>query len=153
MIVDDERDVVNSLKKVLDFPDCEITGLTDPLEALRIIKERHVHVLLCDVKMPVLDGIDLLAMVKQTRPKTKRVVISGTLNLAKATEAVNRAAVDRMVTKPWDNNELRRMVLDLLKIDTDDLMSDLEKEFPGITKIDRDRTTGNIRIDLDENVS
>jgi len=153
MLVDDEIDIINSLKLVLDFPDCEVIGFTDPIEALKVIKEKKIDIIMCDIRMPTLDGVDLLSMVKQTRPTTKRVVLSGTLNVEKAKEAVNRAGIDKIITKPWDNNELRRMVLDLLKRDSDDLVSDLEREYPGISKLTRDATTGNIRIDLDEDIT
>lgn len=153
MIVDDEIDIINALKLVLDFPDCEILGFTDPIEALKVIKEKNIDVIMCDIRMPTLDGVDLLSMVKQTRPTTKRVVISGTLNVEKAKDVVNRAGIDKIITKPWDNNEVRRIVLNLLKRDSDDLVSDLEREYPGISKIDRDVTTGNIRIDLDEDTT
>jgi len=149
MLIDDELEVLDSLKRVLTCDEWDIIVHTDPLAALNMIKEKPIDLLICDIRMPSLDGLDLLAMVKQVRPKTIRIILSGQLTVDKAKDAVNRADVDKLLTKPWDNTQIKKLVKDLLSRDSQDITQDLEKQYPGITKVDRD-ATGNIRIDLDD---
>lgn len=81
-------------------------------EALDLLAMHPVHVILSDQRMPGMSGTELLDKVKNLYPDTVRIILSGYTDLNVVTEAVNRGAVFRFLTKPWDDAMLRDQVRD-----------------------------------------
>jgi response regulator RpfG family c-di-GMP phosphodiesterase len=66
-----------------------------------------VQVIVSDQRMPDMSGTEFLAKVRDLYPDTVRMILSGYTDLATITEAINRGAIYRFLTKPWNDDELR----------------------------------------------
>jgi diguanylate cyclase len=74
-----------------------------------------VQVIISDQRMAPMSGTEFLSIASRLYPRTQRIILSGYTDLAVVTEAVNRGAVFRFLTKPWDDVELRTQVREALQ--------------------------------------
>jgi len=105
LVIDDERAIRNTLKDILSFEGFEIEEAADGVEGLEKIKANDYDCILCDVKMPKMDGLEVLDKVKDLKPDIPFVVISGHGNIETAVDAVKKGAFD-FISKPPDLNRL-----------------------------------------------
>lgn len=105
LVIDDERAIRNTLKDILSFEGFEVEEAADGAEGLEMIKAKDYNCILCDVKMPKMDGIEVLEQVKELKPDIPFVVISGHGNIETAVDAVKKGAFD-FISKPPDLNRL-----------------------------------------------
>ncbi len=106
MIVDDEEMVISSLRAFLQLETAhEIRGFTDPSEAVRFAAGSPVDVAVSDYLMPKMNGIQLLARVKELQPEASRVLLTGHADKQSAVEAINQVALFQYLEKPWDNEQ------------------------------------------------
>lgn len=105
LIVDDEKSIRNSLKEVLEYEKFEIQEAEDGLEGLQKIKSTDFDLILCDIKMPKMDGIDLLEMALEAKPNSTFIMISGHGTIDTAVAALKKGAFD-YIPKPIDLNRL-----------------------------------------------
>jgi DNA-binding NtrC family response regulator len=106
LIVDDERSIRSTLSEILGFEGYTITEATDGQDAIKKIGEGVAYdCILCDIKMPKADGIEVLEKAKELIPDTPFIVISGHGNIDTAVEAVKKGAFD-YISKPPDLNRL-----------------------------------------------
>lgn len=112
LIVDDESGICNALTRLLRRDGYHIITANSGAEALDLLAMHPVHVILSDQRMPGMSGTELLDKVKNLYPDTVRIILSGYTDLNVVTEAVNRGAVFRFLTKPWDDAMLRDQVRD-----------------------------------------
>lgn len=111
MIADDEEMVITSIKALLQLEtDFEIRGFTDAEEAAKFAQENRVDVAVSDYLMPKMNGIQLLARVKQAQPEASRVLLTGHADKQSAIEAINQVALFQYLEKPWDNAQLLLVV-------------------------------------------
>jgi response regulator RpfG family c-di-GMP phosphodiesterase len=111
LFVDDETSVLNSLKRVFrGFEDYEYHFAASPLEALEVLAQRDVTVLVSDHKMPQMTGAEFLARVKEKRPDTIRMLLTGQADLEAVQRAVNGGEIFRFFLKPWKDDDLRAAV-------------------------------------------
>jgi DNA-binding NtrC family response regulator len=111
VIVDDEDMVITSIKAFLQLEtDFEIKGFTDPVEAAGYAANNTVDVIVSDYLMPKLNGIQLLAKVKEAQPETSRVLLTGHADKQSAIQAINEVALFQYLEKPWDNQQLLLVV-------------------------------------------
>lgn len=110
LLVDDEESVIAALKRLLRRSGYRILSATSGAEALDILATHEVQVILSDQRMPGMSGAELLARVKDMYPRTVRMVLSGYADLDAVTEAVNRGAIYKYLTKPWNDNEVREVI-------------------------------------------
>jgi len=107
MIVDDEEMVITSIKAFLQLEtDYEIHGFTDPEKAAEFVAGNSVDVAVSDYLMPKMNGIQLLARVKESQPETSRVLLTGHADKQSAIQAINQVALFQYLEKPWDNAQL-----------------------------------------------
>lgn len=122
VLIDDDAQVLRALTRLLRqglavAPEAlSIDAFADPQLALRKLQERAVDLVICDYRMPVVDGVELLSRVAQTHPDTARVLLTGSPDLAAVLAAVNRAGVSQVLLKPWDNKELLAVVHECLRV-------------------------------------
>jgi len=117
MIVDDERLVRRALERTFkrnDLFECVISLASDAVSALGELEKREFDLIIADFKMPGMNGIDLLVKVKERFQETVRVLITGFSDINVAREARKRAKVHRYIEKPWDNEDLPRIIHGLL---------------------------------------
>jgi DNA-binding NtrC family response regulator len=105
LIVDDESSVRNSLKEILEFEKYEVDIAVDGEDALKTLKNEEYDLVLCDIKMPKIDGMEVLEKAMQLYPDIKFIMISGHGNVDTAIEAVKKGAFD-YIPKPPDLNKL-----------------------------------------------
>ena len=110
LLVDDEEPITAALARVLRRDDLRILVTNLPAQALEILANEAVHVVLTDQRMPEMSGVELLTQIRERYPDTVRIVLSGHADLDAVIDAVNRGAVYKYLTKPWDNDALRATV-------------------------------------------
>ncbi len=105
LIIDDERFIRTSLREILEYEKYEVIEAQDGAEGLKKIKEEEVDLVLCDVKMPILDGMDVLDQVKHLDRTPLFIMISAHGTIETAVEATKKGAFD-FISKPPDLNRL-----------------------------------------------
>ena len=105
LVIDDEKSIRNSLKEILEFEGYEVVTAENGQEGLAMIKDNDYDLVICDIKMPKMDGKDLLAKVQSFEKPPKFIMISGHGNVDTAIESVKMGAFD-YIPKPPDMNKL-----------------------------------------------
>jgi two-component system nitrogen regulation response regulator NtrX len=105
LIIDDEKAIRKTLSEILSFEGYKIDEASDGEEGLKKFKEKSYDVVLCDIKMPRLDGIEFLQRAGESSPDVPIIMISGHGNIETAVEAVKKGAYD-YISKPPDLNRL-----------------------------------------------
>ncbi len=111
LFVDDERPILSALKRVFrSFGDHTCHFADSPLGALEILSNHRIDVLVTDHKMPQMTGAEFLSRVKEKRPDTVRIMLTGQADLDAVQLAVNSGEIYRFILKPWKDDELRQSV-------------------------------------------
>ena len=105
LIIDDEKAIRKTLSEILSYEGYKIDEAGDGEEGLKKVKEKEYDVILCDIKMPKLDGIEFLEKTRETHPDIPVIMISGHGTIETAVEAVKKGAYD-YISKPPDLNRL-----------------------------------------------
>lgn len=105
LIIDDERFIRSSLREILEYEKYEVIEAQDGAEGLQKIKDEEIDLVLCDVKMPILDGMDVLDQVRQLDRSPQFIMISAHGTIETAVEATKKGAFD-FISKPPDLNRL-----------------------------------------------
>ncbi|MBP7508484.1 MAG: sigma-54-dependent Fis family transcriptional regulator [Prolixibacteraceae bacterium] len=105
LVVDDERSIRNTLKEILEYEKYQVDLAENAKVALDHVKNNEYEIILCDIKMPEMDGIELLPLLLEVHPDTPVVMISGHGNIDTAVEAIKKGAYD-FIEKPLDLNRL-----------------------------------------------
>ncbi len=105
LIAEDEEITLKHLTNTLRAEGYEVSGAQNGLDALRMIEAEFFDLLITDIKMPLMTGMELLAAVKAKFPETYVIVITGFGTIGSAIEAIKHGAVD-YITKPFDLDEL-----------------------------------------------
>ena len=113
MVLDDETIVCERLRSTLEKSNLEVETFTDPNEAIKRIAEKFFPVLITDLKMKGLDGIEILKMVQKISSETKVIIITGFATMEKAKEALKMGAYD-FIAKPFKLSQLRDLVMKAL---------------------------------------
>lgn len=105
LIIDDERAIRKTLGEILSYEGYKIDEASDGEEGLKRFNEKVYDVVICDIKMPKVDGIEFLEKARATNPDVPIIMVSGHGNIDTAVEAVKKGAFD-YVSKPPDLNRL-----------------------------------------------
>lgn len=105
LVIDDERAIRRTLNEILSFEGFTVDEAADGEEGIKKIKENTYDCILCDIKMPKKDGIEVLQIAKEEKPDIPFIVISGHGNIETAVDAVKKGAYD-YISKPPDLNRL-----------------------------------------------
>ena len=106
LIVDDEINIINALKRVLNRYSYQIISTTKPEHGIEIIDSTDLDMVICDFNMPNINGIELLKHSKEVRPGAIRILITGYYDVDIAVSAINEGNVYHYITKPWKNEEV-----------------------------------------------
>src|SRR5262249_9605468 len=109
LFVDDEERIVAALRSVFRSNYHVFTAVNGP-EALEFVKKFRPHVIVSDQRMPAMTGVQLLRQVKEASPNTVRILLTGYSDLAAIVGSINEGEVFRFVSKPWDNQEIQRII-------------------------------------------
>ncbi len=110
LLIDDEKEVVNALKRTLGMKGYEILATTMPKEAISWIENERIDLIICDQQIPEMSGVDILAYSKKYQPEAIRILITGYADLNIAVAAINEGKIYHYISKPWNNAELNRIV-------------------------------------------
>ena len=113
LLVDDERDILDALYDT--FVDkYEVFKANSAAEAMDILKENHVDLIISDQRMPDTTGVELFAQIEEEHPHVGRVLLTGYSDIGAVVDAINKGAVDKYITKPWDDDQIVHIVLEVL---------------------------------------
>ena len=121
LVVDDELSISRTLREILEFEKYKVDEAVDGYECLARIKQKKYDVIIIDIKMPNMDGLEALERIQVLSPETPVLVISGHANIDTAVEAVKKGAFD-FIAKPPDLNRLLITIRNAL--DKTDLMTE-----------------------------
>ncbi|HXS38244.1 MAG TPA: sigma-54 dependent transcriptional regulator [Flavipsychrobacter sp.] len=105
LVIDDEKAIRKTLGEILTFEGFTVDEAADGAEGIKKIKENNYDCVLCDIKMPKMDGIEVLEQAREEKPDIPFIVISGHGNIETAVDAVKKGAFD-YIAKPPDLNRL-----------------------------------------------
>ena len=117
LIVDDEQDAAVVLEEFLRMVGYEVYSATSPLEALEMIKKQKYHIILTDIVMPKMDGIEFLKQVKQYDALTQVIMMTGYSTMDKTMRCLEAGAND-YILKPFKNLS---QVAEIIKLSEDKL--------------------------------
>lgn len=110
LIVDDEENIRRSLQRLFRRDGYRIFTAGSGREGLEILTNTAIGVIVSDQRMPEMSGIEFLTQVKEKSPDTIRLVLSGYTELKMVTDAINRGAIYKFLTKPWNDDLLRKNI-------------------------------------------
>lgn len=110
LLVDDEENLIQAMKRLFRKDGYRILTASNGREGLEILKENTAGVVISDQRMPEMSGVEFFTQVKKLYPETIRIVLSGYTELESVIDAVNRGAVYKFLTKPWDDDLLRENI-------------------------------------------
>lgn len=106
LILDDEEIIRIALKETLSSQGYRLIVTGSAREALDVLKENQVSVILSDQRMPEMMGLDFLSEAKKIQPHATRILITGVVNLSVVMDAVNKGEIFRFLAKPWIREDL-----------------------------------------------
>lgn len=105
LIIDDERAIRNTLREILEYEEYQVEDVDNGIDGLNLIKKGELDLVLCDIKMNKMDGMEVLTEGLAWQPDLPFIMISGHGNIETAVEASKRGAFD-FISKPPDLNRL-----------------------------------------------
>ncbi|MDO8787752.1 MAG: response regulator [Sulfuritalea sp.] len=109
LFVDDEERILRTLK-LMFASQYRVLVTTSGHEALQMLRRETVHVLISDQRMPIMAGVDLLRQAKDIAPNTMRLLLTGYSDIEAIIDSINDGEVFRYINKPWEANEVRKIV-------------------------------------------
>ncbi|MBI5720338.1 MAG: response regulator [Burkholderiales bacterium] len=106
LCVDDEANILSALKRVLRAAGYCVVTAGDGAQALLRLAEMPIDIVISDMRMPGMDGAELLEQVRQRWPGVARVLLTGHADMGATVAAINRGRILRYLHKPWDQHEL-----------------------------------------------
>lgn len=114
LLVDDEENIVRSISRLLlDEMDLEVLSANSGAQGLEVVAAHpDVALILADQRMPGMLGAEFLQKARQIAPDAVRMVLTGYADMAATMDAINKGGASRYLTKPWDDEMLRRSILE-----------------------------------------
>jgi len=107
LFVDDEVNILKALQRLLRTEDMNVLCAARAAEALDLLEKHPTQVVVTDQRMPEMSGVDFLAHVRERQPDIVRMMLTGYTEMKVAVDAINRGEIYRLITKPWNDDELR----------------------------------------------
>jgi DNA-binding NtrC family response regulator len=164
LIVDDEENILSALKRIFRRENYDIQTALSGEEGLEVLDKHDIDLIISDLKMPSMSGVEFLTQAKEKNPDAMRIMLTGQADVKSVVDAIDRGEVYRFLLKPWNDDELRmtiKQALDFYYVQKEnkilihtvkkqnEIINQLEKENPGITKVKKDED-GTILLDIDE---
>lgn len=105
MLVDDEERFLSTTKKLLEREGYSVLTATNGSQALEMLRQKMIHVVILDVKMPGMDGNEILVQIKRQYPMTEVIMLTGHATVASAVDGLKSGASDYLM-KPIDVHDL-----------------------------------------------
>lgn len=108
LFIDDELRILRALKAL--FRDQKVVIESDARAAIELARHGDFDVVVCDQRMPGIEGIEVLRQIKEATPRAMRILLTGYSDLKAVLGSVNEGEVFRFVNKPWNNTELKAII-------------------------------------------
>jgi DNA-binding NtrC family response regulator len=153
LIVDDEENILHALTRLFRKEKYDILTAKSGAEGLEIMEEHNVDLIISDLKMPIMNGVEFLAQAKERNPDALRIMLTGQADIKAMLDAIDQGEVYRFLLKPWNDDELRITIKQALEFyyvqkenkslirtvkRQDRILDELEKEHPGISNVRKD---------------
>lgn len=106
LLVDDEESILNSLRRLLRGQPYDVLLATSGVQALEIMAQQPIDLVMSDARMPNMDGATLLALIHQRYPDTVRIMLTGYADPSAIIKAINDGQIHRYISKPWHDEEM-----------------------------------------------
>lgn len=106
LCVDDEKNILNSLRRLLRQENYNLLTASSGAEGLKLLEETHVQLVISDQRMPEMSGVDFLSKVREKYPEIIRIILSGYTDVNSITNAINKGHIYKFLLKPWDEQNL-----------------------------------------------
>ncbi|MEO8626804.1 MAG: EAL domain-containing protein [Betaproteobacteria bacterium] len=110
LLLDDEQNVLSALKRSLRGQGYKVFAANTAKEAFEVLARNVVQVIVSDQRMAEMNGTEFFGRVKDLYPQTMRIMLSGYTELKTVTDAINRGAVYKFITKPWEDDDLQAAI-------------------------------------------
>ncbi|MDZ4315825.1 MAG: EAL domain-containing protein [Azonexus sp.] len=119
LLLDDEPNILTSLTRLLRREGYTIMAAGSSAEAFEMLAKQPAQVVISDQRMPDMSGTEFLSRIRQLYPDTIRMVLTGYTDLESVTGAINRGAIYKFLTKPWDDDQLREQIREAFRMAKD----------------------------------
>jgi DNA-binding NtrC family response regulator len=153
LIVDDEENILHSLKRLFRKKEYDILTAKSGAEGLEVLDSHDIDLIISDLKMPIMNGVEFLAQAKERNPDALRIMLTGHADVKAVMDAIDKGEVYRFLLKPWNDDELKLSIKQALEFyyvqkenkslirtvkRQDRILDELEKEHPGISSVRKD---------------
>ena len=107
LFVDDEVNILKALQRLLRNEPIDVLTANSPAEAFELIDRVGPQVIVSDQRMPEMSGVDFLSAVRDRHSDVVRMMLTGYTDMTIAVEAINKGEIYRLITKPWNDEELK----------------------------------------------
>ncbi len=133
LLVDDEVSVLNAIYRVFRKDKYHILKCDNPGDALKLLQEHNVHLIISDYRMPDMDGVTFLHEAMSLRPDAIRMILSGYADCSTIISAINDGGIYKFLTKPWEDDILKsevRYALERYELQSDNkkLLDDVRRQ-------------------------
>lgn len=113
LLLDDEQEVLNALQRVLRN-DYRVHAFTDVHSAINFFQKSPTQIVITDMKMPKLNGVEFLNHIIKINSRSKRIVLTGYADIELAKQAINEGKISAYLNKPWNNAELKQTLATII---------------------------------------
>jgi two-component system probable response regulator PhcQ len=164
LVVDDEETVRDSLASILSREGYRVSMAESGEEALRILKDQPIQLVISDHNMPQMTGVEFLKLVRERHPHVLRIMLTGDPDPQTIIRSINEGEVYRFIKKPWDNTMLRVTVyfaFETIVLEEENrrliaalrrqmsFLRDLEQDFPYLAAVTRDEDAALLLAEAD----
>ena len=107
LFVDDEPNILKAVQRLLRHEPVRVLCTSRGVEALELLDKTPAQVVVSDQRMPEMCGVDLLSAVRERHGDVVRMMMTGHTDMHVAVDAINRGEIYRLITKPWNDEELK----------------------------------------------
>jgi len=133
LFVDDEVNILKAVQRLLRHEPWKVLVASRAKEALEILDGEPAQVVITDQRMPEMSGVDLLSVIRERHPDVVRMMLTGYTEINVAVDAINRGAIYRLITKPWNDEELKATIRQALE------QHELKREIKRLNQITREQ--------------
>jgi len=112
LLVDDEPAVLSALGRLLRGLPCEVLSARNGADAVQLLADNRsrIDLVVSDMRMPEMDGLQLLTRIAAEYPAVRRILLTGYADLDTTISAINQGHIDYFLEKPWDDQQIRRLI-------------------------------------------
>jgi DNA-binding NtrC family response regulator len=115
LVVDDDENIRNTMKVILESEGYIVDASANGMEAIKRSEETAYNVALLDIRLPDMEGVELLKLIKDAVPRTRKIMVTGYPSMQNAVAALNKNA-DAYMVKPVDLEKLLNVVKEQLEL-------------------------------------